>query len=221
MGTIELDKAGRQLLIHSNLLLYGSLATEALALQCSEEVETLWNEPQAAIQLGGEPYRVVFIIRGYLFAQIKPQDIFENRNPKNNYFRVEEKVRGNISFVDGINSNTGYLKLENLYKGSTTMAHEYGHTLGLDHPINMDIRGGGMPGIMYPRGTLVDPQYQYDPTVPAGPGNGGTLHPMYRKVLRQDIDNLQLESYNYSRSGTLIIGGYSAIYHEAHTTNEW
>ena len=53
-------------------------------------------------------------------------------DPKNNYFRIEEFSHNHISFVDGLNCNSGYFKLENLYKGSTTAAHEYGHTIGLE-----------------------------------------------------------------------------------------
>jgi hypothetical protein len=219
MGTIELDKYSKQLFVHSNILLYGSLATQQLVEQCAEEIETMWNEPKGMVKIGSEAYTVVFVIKGYLFHQLSKEDIFENRNPKNNYFRVEEFARGNISFVDGLGCNSGYFKLENLYKGSTTAAHEYGHTLGLDHPDDMDLRGKGVPGIMYPRGTLVDPQYQYDPSKPAGV-QGGTMHPMYRKVKQQDIDNLQLGGYNYRHNGTLILGSYSAVYHQPHTSNE-
>jgi hypothetical protein len=219
MGTLELDTYGKQLFIHSNILLYGSLATQELVEQCTEEIETMWNEPKGIVQIGGEAYTAVFVINGYLFQHLRKEDIFENRNPKNNYFRVEEFAHGNISFVDGLGCNSGYFKLENLYKGSTTAAHEYGHTLGLDHPADMDLRGRGIPGIMYPRGTLVDPQYQYDPAIPAGE-KGGTMHPMHRRVKQQDIDNLQLGGYNYRRSGTLILGSYSAVYHQPHTSNE-
>jgi hypothetical protein len=218
MGTIELDTFSKQLFIHSNILLYGDLATESIVQHCADEVAAMWNEPKATIQLKGERYTVVFVIKGYLFTHLIPEDIFGNRNPKNNYFRVGEFARGNISFVDGLGCNTGLFKMENLYNGSTTVAHEYGHTLGLDHPENTDLRGKGVPGIMYPRGTLVDPQYQYDPSIPAGQ-QGGTMHPMYRKVKQEDIDQLKLSQYNFSRK-ELIIGNYSAVYHERHTGNE-
>ena len=101
----------------------------------------------------------------------------------NNYFRVEEFSESHISFVDGIGSNTGYFKLDNLLNNSTTAAHEFGHTLGLLHPEHLDIRGKGAPGIMYPRGTIVDPHFQYDPDAePAA--TGGTMNPFHRKVLQ-------------------------------------
>jgi hypothetical protein len=218
MGTIELDKFSKQLFINSNILLYGNLATEKLVQQCVDEIATMWNEPNAIVNFKDEVYTVVFVIKGYLFTHLTPQDIFENQNPKNNYFRVEEFVNGNISFVDGLGCNTGLFKIENLYAGSTTAAHEYGHTLGLDHPTDLDLRGKGVPGIMYPRGTLVDPQYQYDAAATAGE-KGGTMHPIHRKVKQSDIDLLALNQFNFNNS-QLILGNYSAVYHQAHTSND-
>ncbi|MBL0145126.1 MAG: peptidase M10 [Chitinophagaceae bacterium] len=218
MGTIELNQSDNKLFIYSNILFYGNQATQELVDQCVEEINTMWNEPNAKVIYKGDEYFVEFVVKGYLFLHITPQDIFENRNPKNNYIRIEEYAAGNISFVDGLKSNTGYFKLENLYKGSTTAAHEYGHTLGLDHPTDLDLRGKGVPGIMYPRGTLVDPQYQYDPNVPAGE-KGGTMHPMHRKVTQNDIDNLKLHELNLVNPNC-ILGSYSAIYHQPHTSNQ-
>ncbi|MEO5783186.1 MAG: peptidase M10, partial [Ginsengibacter sp.] len=72
----------------------------------------------------------------------------------------------------------------------------------------------GVPGIMYPRGTLVDPQYQYDPTKPAG-AVGGTMHPMYRKVLPGDISLLKLERLRFEDQKA-IIGEFSNVYHQDH-----
>ncbi|MEP6674321.1 MAG: peptidase M10 [Ferruginibacter sp.] len=219
MGIIELDSNSKQLFIHSSIFLYGNLATEQLALQCADEIESMWNEPKGRVNYKGEWYTVVFRIRGFLFAALTPQDIFENDDPRNNYFRVEEFVRGNISFVDGLNCNTGLFKMENLYKGSTTAAHEYGHTLGLSHPPDMDFRGRGAPGIMYPRGTLVDPPFQYNPLAKVGEP-GSTMHPMHRKVRQEDIDDLKLNQFNLGRKESIIIGEFSSVYHEAHTSND-
>lgn len=141
-------------------------------------------------------------------------DVYQNVDPRNNYFRIEEFIFGNISFVDGVGSNTGYFKLENLYAGSTTAAHEYGHTLGLDHPDLLDIRGQGIPGIMYPRGTLVDPAFQYNPTKPAGV-TGGTMHPMHRRVHWNDIVDLKLHKLKFY-NGRAVVGEFTNIYHWNH-----
>jgi hypothetical protein len=170
--------------------------------------------------IDGRWYTVIFQITAAVSQGITDLEVYQNTDPRNNYFRIEEYAHGNISFVDGLGCNSGYFKLENLYKGSTTAAHEYGHTLGLDHPKNMDIRGKGIPGIMYPRGTWVDAQYQYDPSKPAGV-TGGTMHPMYRKVKQKDIDDLNLHRLRF-RNGKAIVGEFTNVYHSnhAHTPGE-
>lgn len=215
MGTVEVNPFSKELSIHSWIITYGTLATPALTGQIREEIEEMWNAPQAVIRFNGGLYTVRFRIGAYLRHSIKPEDIYQNLNPKNNYFRIEEYAQGNISFVDDLGSNSGYWMLENLYKGSTTAAHEYGHTLGLPHPEDMDLRGKGRPGIMYARGTLVDPSYQYDPEKPAG-AKGGTMHPMYRQVKQEDVESLQLQKLTYT-NGEAIIGAFTNLWHEVHT----
>lgn len=98
---------------------------------------------------------------------------------------------------------------------STTAAHEFGHTLGLDHPQVLDIRGSGTPGIMYPRGTLVDPRFQYDPAIAAGL-KGGTLNPVTRKVQQQDVDLLHLDKLKFSQEGKAVVGGFTSVWHHKH-----
>jgi hypothetical protein len=214
MGEIELDLHRKQLIIHSNIITYGNAATPELTEQIRDEIETMWNEPKGSLRFEGLLLEVIFRVNAWMQQNIDPIEIYQNDDPRNNYFRIEEFVHGNISFVDGLKCNTGYFKLENLYKGSTTAAHEYGHTLGLDHPHNIDIRGKGVPGIMYPRGTLVDPQYQYDPSKPAGVP-GGTMHPMYRKVLQSDIEDLKLHKLKFHHRKA-ILGEFSSVYHPDH-----
>ena len=80
----------------------------------------------------------------------------------------------------------------------------------------MDIRGKGIPGIMYPRGTWVDARYQYDPLKPAGV-TGGTMHPQFRKVKQSDIDNLKLHRLHF-KNGKAIIGEFTNVYHTNHAT---
>jgi hypothetical protein len=217
MGTVELIESQSKLIISSNVLLYGSLISENLRIEMEDEINTMWNEVNGTVNIEGKTYAVNFAVKCWLFENISPKDIIENRNPKNNYFRIEAYHDQRISFVDGLGSNTGYFLMDNLYKGSTTAAHEYGHTLGLDHPTDMDIRGLGAPGIMYARGTIVDAQYQYNPAgAPGDSSNGGTMHPMHRKVKQHDIDLLQLANLRYENNYA-VIGKFTNVYHAMQT----
>ena len=211
MGIAEID-SNHQLIISSHIITYGNAAAPAITELIRDEIETMWNEPEAVLLLNSLLFKVVFRITASWKPDITPLDIYQNLDPRYNYFRIEEFAYGNISFVDGLGCNSGYFKLENLYKGSTTAAHEYGHTLGLDHPDELDIRGKGVPGIMYPRGTLVDPEFQYEPDKTAGT-KGGTLHPIYRKVLRQDIELLNPGELLFENN-IAVIGEFTSIWHD-------
>jgi len=211
LGIAEID-SNHQLIISSHIITYGNAAAPAITELIRDEIETMWNEPEAVLSLNSLLFKVVFRITASWKPDITPLDIYQNLDPRYNYFRIEEFAYGNISFVDGLGCNSGYFKLENLYKGSTTAAHEYGHTLGLDHPDELDIRGKGVPGIMYPRGTLVDPEFQYEPDKTAGT-KGGTLHPIYRKVLRQDIELLNPGELLFENN-IAVIGEFTSLWHD-------
>jgi hypothetical protein len=198
-----------------------------LAQQVGNDIETYWNEPEYILH--GMLLR--FRIEGHYAPQLRPEEVWYNTDPARNYYRIEEYCALDISFTDGIGSNTGYFKLDNLLHTGSTAAHEYGHSLGLDHPDELDIRSNldawpasshgpsatlsPPPGIMYPRGTLVDAHYQYVPEVPAGE-KGGTLNPIYRRVSYADIDALHLEKFRPTHSSPAIIGEFSSMWHDAH-----
>jgi len=218
MGEAEIITPSSQLIIHSALFFYGNAVDDALAAQVAKDIRDHWNEPQATVIINKKLHQVVFNIDGVWSKSLTPDMVFDNDSPRNNYFRIEEYAIGNISFVDGLPCNTGYFKLENLLNNSTTAAHEYGHTLGLEHPAVLDIRGKGQPGIMYPRGTICDPEFHYDPL--AAPGaKGGTLNPFTRKVLPSDVDRLQLQRLRFNNKGMAVVGGFSSVFHESHSLN--
>lgn len=219
MGEAEIDSYNHIIVINTHIITYGNAADENVTELIRAEIETMWNEPHGTMDIKGNKFLVSFHITAALNTLIDEIEIFSNTNPRNNYFRIEEYARGNISFVDNIGCNSGYFKLENLYKGSTTAAHEYGHTLGLQHPLNLDYRGKGAPPIMYPRGTLVDPQFQYDPLKPAGV-KGGTMHPVYRKVFAEDIAALKLEKLHF-KNERAVIGEFTNVFHYDHKENNF
>lgn len=213
MGIIELDIDAKIILIKSTIITYGNSATYELTQQICDEIENMWNEPNGVVEINNTNYTVRFMIDAQYNSLIAPETILQNENPKNNYIRIEAFSKINISFVDGIGSNTGYFLTDNLYLNSTSAAHEYGHTLGLTHPTELNIIGKGRPSIMYPRGTLVNPEFQYDVNaIPAQ--NGGTLYPIHRRVMQIDIDNLQLK--NKIENDIFVIGKFSNKFHEAH-----
>lgn len=57
------------------------------------------------------------------------------------------------------------------------------------------------------------------PQKPAGE-TGGTMHPMYRKVLGNDIKSLKLEKLQFN-SGISIVGTFTNFYHNDHAQTEW
>jgi hypothetical protein len=211
MGEAELKNS--QLIIHAVIFCYGNAANDTIARQVANDIADFWNDANGTVKLKGKNYSVVFNTEGIWSKSLTPEMVHSNTNPRNNYFRIEEFATGNISFVDGLNCNTGYFKLDNLLNNSSTAAHEFGHTIGLDHPEELDIRGKGIPGIMYPRGTITDAVFQYDPNAePLKPG--GTMNPQTRKVLQTDIDNLQLQKLKFDADGFAVVGGFSSIWHE-------
>jgi len=219
MGEAELNIFSHQLIIRSLLYFYGGAADQSLALQIADDISASWNEPKGKVKIRGEWFEVRFEIEGFYKPDLQPAAVWHNTDPRLNFFRIEEFSLHDISSVDGLGCNTGYFKLGNLLNHSTTAAHEYGHTLGLDHPKGLDIRGKGQPGIMYPRGTLCDPVYQYDPAAAAG-GPGGTLNPFTRKVLATDISGLRLPRLAFDQKSLSILGEFSSFYHQKHEPAE-
>jgi hypothetical protein len=215
MGKAELDPKSGRLSIRSVFYCYGEASNAGLAAALAEDMEAHWNAPKATVRIGGNWYSVVFSITAIHEPLLRPDSVWYNTDPALNFFRIEEFSSQHVSFVDGLGSNSGYFKVDNLLDHSTTAAHEYGHTLGLEHPGTLDIRGQGQPGIMYPRGTICDPEFQYDPAAePLQPG--GTLNPFTRKVLQADIDDLKLSKLFRDGNREAVLGEFTNCWHEKH-----
>ncbi len=216
MGIIELHNELKTATLYANLIFYGQAATEQLSNQIATDINQQYNAAKALITIHGNIYTFVMQVAGIHNPSLQQIDVIENDNPLQNYFRIEEYASGNISFVDGVHSNTGYFMLANILHNSTTAAHEFGHTIGLEHPQQLDIRGYGIPGIMHPRGTICNPEYQYDlHAAPHAPG--GTMNPNFRQVQQQNITDLQIDKLKFNTQHRAIIGAFSSQWHYAHS----
>ncbi|MBI4931482.1 MAG: peptidase M10 [Bacteroidetes bacterium] len=219
-----MDKQTRTLTITSNITFYGSSASLALATQTANDIQTKWNAAGGKVSIGGTEYNVLFSVTGEYKPGLTPAEVAKNTDIKQNFVRVEETAAGNISSYD-FAGNSGYFLLSNIQgAGTTTEAHEYGHGLGLVpgtegyHPEDLDLRGEGQPGIMYPRGTLVDAPYTYSPakgasTVDPNTGRGvNTLSPEKRKVTQSDINMLGLDKLKFDNTGKANLGRITNTY---------
>ena len=214
MGEVEIISGKGLLVINASLFFYGRAATDSLSSQIAADIALHWNEPKGSVIIRQQRYDVHFQMEGIFAPWLTPLMVYENTNPRNNYFRIENESPVEVSFVDGIGCNTGYFKLGNLLQSSTTAAHEFGHSIGLQHPAVLDIRGKGIPGIMYPRGTIVDQPFQYNHAAHVGEP-GSTINPHTRKVLQQDIEMLQFNKLLFNQQGFAVLGDFTSVWHQA------
>lgn len=215
MGEAEINFTNGSLIIRSTIVFYGNEANTDIAQHTAASIQNHWNQPQGTIILNQTPLRIRFEIAWQAIPNLSPETVWYNTNTQFNFFRIELQAPGDISFVDGIRSNTGFFKLANLLQTDTTAAHEYGHGLGLKHPEPPQLAKGQFPGMMYPRGTTCDPQFQYLPEAKTGMP-GATLDPKYRRVYPADLEALQLHKLHYNSENKAVLGEFTSIYHPAY-----
>lgn len=182
------DEDAKKINVNAHLIFYGFEATDSVASACANEIQTMWNEPKPRVSMLGQTYDVMFNISNEVVSIDKAISMAgSNTSHKNNHIRVEKDNTDHRSKMGG---NAGhFVTTDNLGK-STTAAHEFGHSLGLDHPDLKDWRGKGQPSIMVPRSPQyhVDPDYRYSnwqETKYEG------INPYKRKVIKSDLENVK------------------------------
>ncbi|MDB5272088.1 MAG: conserved repeat domain protein [Chitinophagaceae bacterium] len=225
-GEVSVDKAAKTVTVTSHIIFYGEGSSPELAKQSASDIQNAWNSACGTVMIDGEEYSVTFSVtaehRESTMGRVDPisgetivnsleNEISPNTDIKNNYVKVV-KSGIDVSYMDGLGSNTGVWLLNNIQKeNSTTEPHEMGHGWGAvkdtedSHPAESNIKGKGQPGIMHARGTIVDPQYQWNPNAKAGQA-GGTLNPDKRKVTQQDINYLDLNKVQLDENGKGELG---------------
>ncbi|MCF8323994.1 MAG: hypothetical protein K9I84_03460 [Leadbetterella sp.] len=197
IATINSDTS--QINIEAELVFYGKYASDDLAQKIVLEINQMWNEPSAKLQLGSRLFDIVFDIK---FECLDNSEVLlkvlKNKDHAVNFIRIEDKNIAERSMMGfGLGENSGHWLISDQLGESTTAAHEFGHALGLPHPDQLDFRFSGNPPIMVPRGTLVDADFQWNPLAEAG-AIGGTMRPIFRRVrageVLQVLKNMNPES---------------------------
>jgi hypothetical protein len=178
----------------------GSALTPQNAYASAVEISRLWNESRASVRYLGKVYRTRFVI-SYTVNDAW-RIMRDTSSCAENYVQIEPmRQSGDRSFYELFGRNGTFYTSDDLGH-STTVAHEYGHGLGLEHD-DYNQLAAPVPGIMFARGTLVKPQFQWNPSVQPG-APGGSVNPKYRKVRAADIAKLDL--------GTLkFVGNYACL----------
>lgn len=180
---LKLDKRSQILHVITHLVYSGPDLTEEITQDVTNEISNMWNKNLAKIRIGEKFYKIQFDVDSIVTENFKiPQDQAQCA-----YTRVKvqnKKFQDDRSEVDDAHQNMTLYTSDNL-GFSTTAAHEYGHILFLKHNTEFQLEAT-VPGIMFARGTIVLPQFQYDPQAKIGETNS-TLNPKFRQVRPEDI----------------------------------
>jgi hypothetical protein len=187
---IERDDASKTLRVIGRIVYSGPALTDAIAEASTREIQDMWSEIPTDVKVNGTTYRVEFQIDHVIEGR---QELPNLESCAYNFIQVVNKTNaGDRSYYTGLGSRNGVFYTSDGLGTSTTAAHEFGHGLMLDHN-DGDQQAAMVPGIMFARGTMVRPEFQWDPKAQPGAA-GGTINPKFRKVRSEDIQAIPFSS---------------------------
>jgi hypothetical protein len=170
----------------------GPASSPQVAFDAGKEISRLWNESRSQIFYRFRYYRARFFIS----VSYYPWSPADRGSCADNYIRVEQGDPQSSRSFYRMAGRRGTFYLSDDIGRSTTTAHEYGHGLGLDHD-DLNQLTAPVPGIMFPRGTYVQSQFQWNRHAQPG-APGGSLNPKHRKVRPLDVLKLDLSKLNFT-----------------------
>ncbi len=207
----HLDQDTHTITIKAHIYYYGPAANEESAKNTTAEINRYWNggsnldqkiEP-FTITREYDIYSVNFDVTSEVVSEAAAAALLRKAPaPEFNFIHLLQgnTAAGDRSFMNNLCSNQGTWYLSDDLGKSTTAPHEFGHGFCLPHPDQGDWRGKGQPGIMCPRGTIVESRFQWNPSAQAGQA-GGTLSPYTRRVIQENINDLGLANRAFDSHG--------------------
>lgn len=205
------DSLNKQIKVQAQINIYGNLATSQLAEAITNEINTVWNQQHYQVIRSDGRYDVRFQIKVVAMTLLKAQRNWDqNQSPYYNYIRIIKEPNANItsSFIVG-NTNSGIWMLSHALGSSTTAAHEFGHSIGLNHPEDGPV--SGQPGIMVTNYYPVDKSYWIDPNAEEG-SEDSKLDLRKRKVLDSDMANFKLENLEFNSQQQAQLGSARFVF---------
>jgi RHS repeat-associated protein len=204
-GVAVIDEKKHKITVQMKFVFYGSKASGSIARAAGDEIVNQYNGAKGKVTIDGKTYKVKMQVSYTVVSESKAKGMAkDNTDARLNFVRVEQNNTAQGRSFFEIGGNSGFFNTSDNLGTSTTAPHEVGHGFGLMHS-EPDQRGNGQPNIMAARGTLVDPEYQYDQKSAAGTP-GGTINPAKRLVTQENITNM-FNRVGFNKDGIGVIGG--------------
>jgi len=180
-GEPVINRRTKTITMTQHLIFYGGKANNTLSGKIATGVASQWNGAHGKVTINGVTYKVRFKVTYETVSEADARRMAaSNTDIKNNFVRIEKVAPNFSSRTYGLGGNGVFFNTSDDIGGSTTPAHEIGHTLGLDHTNAAGQTRTSRPEIMEARFTQVHPRWSK-----VGPSND--IDPNFRRVSNREV----------------------------------